>query len=145
MRPSWDAYFMGIVSAVSLRGSCLRRKVGAVAVDYRNVVLATGYNGKASGTPNCEDQPCAGAYAKSGEGLDSCEAIHAELQCLVFCSDTSKIHTLYVSCSPCVSCVKVLMQTGCSRIVFMEEYPHPTSKSMWLLSKEGRKWEQFKT
>lgn len=140
MRPDWDTYFMALVAVIATRGSCVRRKVGALVVDSRNVTLATGYNGKAAGTINCEDRPCAGAYAPSGESLDKCEAIHAESQCLIFCADTSKIHTLYVSCSPCISCVKMFMQTGCMRIVFAEEYPHSDSRSLWLNSKEGRSW-----
>ncbi len=143
-RPNWDQYFIGIVDAVATRGSCIRRKVGAVAVDSRNIILATGYNGKAAGVTNCDISPCAGAYSPSGTNLEGCEAIHAELQCLIFCADTTKIHTLYVSCSPCVSCVKVLMQTGCMRIVFKESYPHAVSENMWLSSKVGRVWEQVK-
>lgn len=145
MRPGWDTYFMGMVAVIATRGSCLRRKVGALVVDSRHVLLATGYNGKAAGVPNCEDAPCAGAYAASGTSLDTCEAIHAETQCLIYCSDTAKIHTLYVSCSPCINCVKMFMQTGCMRICFTENYPHPDSERLWVSSKEGREWVQLKT
>lgn len=145
MRPDWDTYFLSIVDAVATRGSCVRRKVGALVVDERNVILATGYNGRAAGITNCEDEPCAGAYAPSGTALEQCEAIHAETQCLIYCADTSKIHTLYVSCSPCVNCVKMFMQTGCMRIVFKEPYPHSVSEGLWLRSREGRSWVQHGT
>lgn len=164
-RPTWDEYFIDMVNVVATRGTCLRRKVGAIIVDERHVVLATGYNGKAAGLPNCNEQTgcnkhyddldkssiaepvygnaCSGAYAKSGTNLDGCEAIHAETQCLIFCPDASKIHTLYVSCSPCINCVKMFMQTGCQRIVFVEEYPHSESKRLWEESKPGREWIKF--
>ena len=141
-RPTWDEYFMQITKVVATRGSCVRRKVGAVIVDSRNVFLESGYNGKAAGIINCLDSPCEGAYAPSGTSLEKCEAIHAEAQCLIRCSDVMRIHTLYVSCSPCISCVKMLMQTSCMRIVFAEDYPHSDSKKLWLQSKEGRTWEK---
>jgi len=145
MRPDWDTYFMNMVEVVASRGSCLRRKVGAIVVDHRNVVLATGYNGKAAGIPNCEDSPCEGATAPSGTSLDKCEAIHAECQCLIYCADTTRIHTLYVSCSPCINCVKMFLQTGCMRICFKETYPHSDSGRLWVNSKGGREWVQLKS
>lgn len=37
-RPDWDNYMMSIALAVATRGSCLRRQVGAVVTDDRNVL-----------------------------------------------------------------------------------------------------------
>lgn len=139
-RPTWDEYWSKIAAIVAERGTCPRRTVGAVLVTADNRVLSTGYNGKAAGLPNCVDHNCAGASYPSGQGLDQCEALHAEQNALMYCSDVRLIHTCYTTASPCISCVKMLMGTGCRRIVFTQEYPHSSSKDLWLSSHPDREW-----
>lgn len=141
-RPDWDAYGSFLAFAASLRGSCVRRKVGAVIMDAENNVLSTGYNGKGSGLTNCAIDPCAGANGAPGTALDACEAIHAETNAIMRVTDRTKIHTLYATCSPCVHCVDTLLGTSCKRIVFSEEYAHnEESKRRWL--KAGREWVHY--
>lgn len=123
-RPSLDEYYLNIAREVASRGTCARRTVGCVLVDFRGRTLSTGYNGPPSGSPNCTDVPCAGATAPSGQGLDLCEAVHAEMNALLTCHDTQKIWTCYVTHSPCVTCVKLLLNTSCNRVVFSERYAH---------------------
>lgn len=138
-RPDWDVYFSLITHVISLRGSCCRRRAGAVLVDKDHNTLSTGYNGKAAGLVDCLVKPCAGASLGSGTGLDSCEAIHAEVNALMRCRDIRDIHTAYVTCSPCVNCVDILLGTGCKRIVFTETYAHNSeSERRW--EKSGREW-----
>lgn len=138
-RPSWDVYFSQIAQVVSQRASCCRRRVGAVLVNKDNHTLATGYNGKASGLINCLSAPCSGACAASGEGLSGCEAVHAEVNALLRCGNVKDIHSAYVTCSPCVECVNVLLNTGCQRVVFTEPYKHNSeSQRRWEAS--GRAW-----
>lgn len=120
------------------RGTCARRQVGCILTNVRGHVLATGYNGVASGMPHCIDQPCPGAHLPSGTGLDECEALHAEQNALLQCSRPYEIHTCYVTASPCITCIKLLLNTSCQRIVFSEEYPHSKAHQMWLQS--GREW-----
>lgn len=75
---------------------------------------------------------CAGATAPSGTQLEGCEAIHAEQNALLQCPDVRRIHTAYVTCSPCVTCVKLLMNTGCRRIIFAEPYAHDqAARELW--------------
>lgn len=138
-RPTIDEYFLRMAWLVSERGTCARRKVGCVLVDYEKHVMATGYNGPPAGWTHCIDQPCAGANADSGEGLDLCEAVHAESNALLTCPDTTKIWSAYCTDSPCVSCVKLLLNTSCERIVFLRPYPHSRSRDLWL--KSNRFWE----
>jgi dCMP deaminase len=155
MRISRDEWGLELAKVTARRGTCCRRQVGCVLVDKDGHVLSTGYNGVAAGLPHCNsEQPmlhldrsieitypnaCAGAKSPSGTNLDSCQAIHAEQNALLQCKDVREVHTCYVTCSPCVTCVKLLMNTGCRRIVFGEVYPHSDAKNLWLLT-PGREW-----
>ena len=138
-RPTVEEYFMQLAFLVRTRGSCMRRQVGCVLVNKHNHIIATGYNGRPSGFVECIDEPCTGADAPSGQGLDTCEAIHAEQNALLQCHDVQEITTAYCTTSPCISCVKLLLNTSCKTIVFAEQYPHDQSKTMWL--KASRTWK----
>ncbi|HKJ87617.1 MAG TPA: hypothetical protein VKA48_03830 [Gammaproteobacteria bacterium] len=76
--------------------------------------------------------PCRGAAAASGSGLDGCEAVHAEQNALLQCPDVQEIRTVYVTVSPCIHCVKMLLNTGATTVLFREPYPHDeTSRQLW--------------
>lgn len=139
MRPSRDEYFMMMAFLVATRSTCARRKVGCVLVNSRGHVVGTGYNGVAAGRPHCnEGLSCEGANAKSGTGLDSCEAIHAEQNALLQCRDVCQIAACYCTASPCITCTKLLLNTSCKRVIFGEEYPHVNARELWVTS--GRDW-----
>ena len=93
--------------------------------------------------PNPKNYPhaCSGAFSPSGTNLDGCEAIHAEQNALLQCRDVREIHTCYCTASPCVTCTKLLLNTGCMRVVFLEEYPHPAAGELW--TRAGRVWERL--
>lgn len=140
-RPSRDTLMIGLAHLMSLRGTCARRKVGCVLTNPRGHVLATGYNGPASGEPHCTSSPCSGATAAPGTGLSVCEAIHAEVNAVLQCHDVHAIDTVYCTASPCRDCVKILMNTSAKRVVFLQEYPHPESRDLW--TRAGREWVQL--
>ena len=52
-RPSWNDYFLEIAEAVSRRGDCTRRQVGAVIVTQDHRIVSTGYNGAPPGDRGC--------------------------------------------------------------------------------------------
>lgn len=156
MRPDKDHWAMELVRVTAQRSTCLRRQVGCVLLNARGHVLATGYNGVAAGLPHCnhldeihdfkndyvsEPFACPGAHAPSGTNLDGCQAIHAEQNALLQCRDVYEIHTCVVSASPCMTCTKLLLNTGCQRILFDEEYPHTEAAELWRGA--GRIWEQL--
>lgn len=132
MRPSSDEYFLSMARLVSSRTTCLRRSVGCVLVNHRKHVIATGYNGVAAGRPHCNEvdpfdpagypNACSGATSESGTDLHLCEAIHAEQNALLQCKDVYEIHTAYVTVSPCMHCLKLLLNTSCQRIVCFQLY-----------------------
>lgn len=142
MRELRDIFFLRLAAAFATRGTCIRRKVGAVAVNSRDHVLATAFNGVPSGFAHCADNhatECPGAFSRSGTDLDQCLAVHAEVNLLAQCHDVWAIATVYLTCSPCFSCVKALVTSGCQRLVFTEEYTHFHAKGVWLQA--GRAWE----
>lgn len=152
MRPTKDEWALRLAIITSQRATCARRQVGCVLLDVRGHVLATGYNGPYAGAAHCIEVPCAGAKAPSGTRLELCEAIHAEQNALLQCRDVHAIDTCYVTTSPCVTCVKLLLNTSCRRIVFVEPYAHDaearklwtktTPDSGYAFERGGRAWEQ---
>lgn len=126
-----------IASIVALRTSCIRRGVGCVLVNARNEILSTGYNGVASGQPHCLSghTTCSGANSKSGENLEGCQAIHAEQNALMQCSNVQDIEAAYVTASPCIHCMKMLLNTSCKHIYALEVYD---DKALDLWVKAGR-------
>lgn len=136
-----DQLYLGMAVLVSGRSTCSRRSVGCVIVDEDGHVLSMGYNGVASGQPHCKGGvPCPGASSKSGQNLDSCQAIHAEQNAILHLSDPKKAHTVYCTVSPCMSCVKLLLGTSAKRVVFLESYPHP-ARELWQAA--GRAWDHM--
>jgi len=111
-RPSWHQYFMEIAELVATRSTCLRRKVGAVAVKNRKIVC-TGYNGAPSGVSHCDKRGCLREELQipSGERHELCWAVHAEGA------------TVYVTIQPCVSCVKLLISAGVDKVIYKGDYP----------------------
>lgn len=160
MRLSRDEWALKLALLTAQRTTCCRRAVGCVLLNARGHVLSTGYNGVAAGLPHCNHMEvmkdddghstyvveifphaCSGAKAPSGTNLDGCQAIHAEQNALLQCRDMYAIHTAYVTASPCMTCCKLLLNTSCQRIVYVEEYPHSAAKDLWIGT--GRAWEQL--
>lgn len=137
-RVSVDEVGLLVARAWALRATCPRRQVGCVLMDAAGFVLSTGYNGPPSGQPHCTEEPCPGAGMTSGQGLNICEAVHAEANALLRCDDVTRIYTCCVTTSPCLACVKLLLNTGCRRIVFIEEYVHGAdARARWVRPDNG--------
>lgn len=134
MRPSKDKTWLAVANIIAERGTCARRKVGCVLINSFGHVLSTGYNGVANSLPHCTEHPCLGALEESGSNtsLYLCEAIHAEQNALLQCKNVQEIDTCYITCSPCIQCTKLLLQTSCKRICFLEESSHiKESRNLW--------------
>lgn len=126
-RPSWDQYFMTITRQVAERSTCLRAKVGAVIVRDRSI-LATGYNGAPAGLPHCLDVGCLIYESRTpdGEIEQNCyRTIHAEINAITQAArNGSAIRDadIYVTHTPCIHCLKVLINTGISRVYYGKPY-----------------------
>ena len=138
-----DWYFLKMAYLVSERATCARRKVGCVLVNSKGHVIATGYNGGASGQEHCIDIPCEGADLESGLGLDKCNAIHAEQNALLQCKDVFDIQYVYCTVSPCRHCLKLLLNTSTKHIIFGEKYIDADIQGEYWMKHglaEGRSW-----
>jgi len=152
---SWDKYFLDICNSVASNSKCFSRKIGAILV-RDNVVIATGYNGPPRGMPPCDkrwdnsDDPIISALPsetcdwsnldtrgkcprqvlgyKSGERLDLCPAVHAEVNCVTAAARLGvsvKGAKLYMNAQiPCSNCMGVLVNAGVSGIVITDLAPY---------------------
>ena len=123
-RPSWDEYFSKIALDVSERSTCLRRKFGAVIVNEKHEIVATGYNGVVRGAPHCSEKGCIKNRLgiQSGTGHEICPAVHAEQNALIQAGRQSLNCTLYVNAFPCKICARLIVNSGISRVVASGEY-----------------------
>ncbi len=94
---------------------CSRRQVGALLVKNK-MIISDGYNGTPSGFENiCEDE----------SGKTKPYVLHAEANTIskvAKSSNSSDGATMYVSCSPCLECAKLIIQAGITRVVFIDNY-----------------------
>lgn len=128
---SWQEYFLSLAELAASRSHCLHRKVGAVLVKDRRVI-ATGYNGPASGLPHCEQ--C--RRMEPGKELEDCYAVHAEENAIIQVAVhglTTQGSTLYCTHQPCFHCAKLIIQAKVSDIYYRE--PYPDGRGLELLKK----------
>lgn len=121
-RIPWNQYFMAQSVLISLRSTCNRLAVGATIVRDKRVISG-GYNGSVSGEDHCIDVGC---YMEDGHCL---RTIHAEanaiLQCSNFGSSTDGA-SIYVTHFPCLQCTKHIIQSGITKLYYLEDYKnHP--------------------
>jgi dCMP deaminase len=119
-RPTdWDRYFLNIAGETATRSNCIRRRHGSVIVKDRRI-RSTGYNGAPSGHPHCDEGACPRAQSEqpSGWDYDSCIAIHAEANAILFSSPEEREGaTIYITGVPCFTCSKLIANSGISEVV----------------------------
>lgn len=116
-RLAWDEYFAAQALLIANRATCQRAKVGVVLVKD-NKVIATGYNGSVSGTAHCSEHGC---LVVDGHCV---RTLHAEVNAILQGAERGipKGFTAYVTHFPCLNCSKQLLQVGCKRVVYINEY-----------------------
>lgn len=136
MRIGINEYYMNIAVQVSLRSTCIRRKVGAVIVKD-NEILGSGYNGSPKGLPNCCDDPTRCYRTQhnipSGQKLELCYAQHAEINAMfnALCSNRD-LHdaSIFVTTFPCSNCAKAIIQSGIKNIYYLDTYTNEFTLTM---------------
>jgi len=149
IRPGWDEYFLKMAFLVAERSTCLRRHVGAIIVDERQV-LSTGYNGAARHTRDCLELGCLRDELKipSGERHEICRGIHAEQNAIVQAArhGVNINHgTIYCTHSPCTICAKIIVNAGIERVVVNGNYPDLLNMAHDLFQEVGVRYQQIPT
>ena len=145
LRPSWDAYFLGIMQQVAQRATCDRGKAGCVIVRDKQI-LCTGYVGSAAGQEHCDD---AGHQLKTVRHEDGSESvhcvrtIHAEQNAICQAARQGislRGATLYCKMEPCIVCARLLVNCGIIRAVCEKRY-HRAQETRELFKAVGVKLE----
>ncbi|MDI9639391.1 cytidine/deoxycytidylate deaminase family protein [Kamptonema cortianum] len=133
-RPSWDAYFMQIAHLVKTRATCPRRQVGAVIVRDRRI-LCTGYNGAPRGLAHCPaggpDHDWPDGCMRAGHCIRS---LHAEQNALLqaaLLGIACQGSTMYVTCQPCNTCAKMILNAGIEHVIYEGDYPDEFSLELF--------------
>ncbi len=117
-RVNWHEYFMNIADQVATRSTCDRKHVGAVIVRDKTI-LSTGYNGSIRGGVHCDD-------AGHDMDHDHCvRTVHAEANAVAQAAKNGvriDMSEIYVTASPCLTCFKLLANSGVRVIHYKEFY-----------------------
>ncbi|MGE5583255.1 MAG: deoxycytidylate deaminase [Bacillota bacterium] len=136
MRPSKEEYYLNIAAQVAERGTCIRRKFGAVIV-RDDQIISTGYVGAPRGTKNCCDLgycPREAAQIPPGERYELCRSVHAEANAIIHADRLDMLDsTLYLACidaktgkytpntKPCRMCTRWIINAGIQKVIVRED------------------------
>lgn len=135
MRRDKVNYYLDLADVVSKRGTCLRRKYGAVIVK-NDEVISTGYVGAPRGRKNCTDLgQCIRKKMEipRGERYELCRSVHAEANAIISAERNEMIgSTLYLTgretdtgeyiknSSSCAMCKKLIINAGIERVIIRD-------------------------
>lgn len=114
-----------------------RRKVGCLIVK-NNQIISDGYNGTPKGFDNnCEDEV-------NGVLITKPIVLHAEsnaISKIAKSNNSAENSTLYVTCSPCFECSKLIIQAGIKRVVHSHFYRVKTG--LEILEQANIEWNYY--
>jgi|TARA_R110002020_G_scaffold475566_1_gene710986 dCMP deaminase len=118
-RTKLDRVYLKMADNLSSLSHAKRTKVGCLIVKDTQII-SEGYNGTPRGFNNdCE-------YINHVDELyTKPEVLHAESNAitkLARSTNSSEGATLYVTCSPCFDCAKLIIQSGIRRVVYKDMY-----------------------
>ena len=116
----YDLAYLRMAKEWAKLSHCTRKQVGALLVK-NGVIISDGYNGTPSGFPNtCENEI----------GETYWYVLHAEANAILkVAKSTNNAHgsTLYITLSPCKDCSKLILQSGITRMVYLDAYKDTTA------------------
>lgn len=130
MRPNKVEYYLNIAESVAQRGTCLRRKFGAIIVKDDRIV-STGYVGAPRGRKNCCDLGYCYRMENnipSGQQYEKCRSSHAEMNaCIQASAEEMKDAILYLvgienddtytNSDCCAMCKRVIINSGINKVI----------------------------
>jgi len=126
---SYSKMFMSIAEITAKESNCIKYQVGAVAVKDNRIILQ-GYNGTISGFTNCSSKfKNVDIFLKENREIhnkwSATFEIHAEMNIICYASKKGislQDAQIYCTHAPCNNCLKHLIQTGVSEVIYKEEY-----------------------
>lgn len=131
MRRDKINYYLDLAEMVSNRGTCLRKRYGAVIVK-NDEVISTGYVGAPRGRKNCIDLgTCVRAKLKvpRGERYELCRSVHAEANAIISAPRDKMIGSALFLCglemdtneyvrnaSCCSMCKRMVINAGIEKV-----------------------------
>ena len=119
-----DLIYLEMARSWAKMSHAKRKKVGCLIVK-EGQIISDGYNGTPSGFDNeCEQFHPLEDYT-SNRTITKREVLHAEsnaLMKLAKSTNSSIGGTIYLTCSPCFDCAKLIIQAGIKRVVYEESY-----------------------
>ncbi|MBR7142597.1 MAG: cytidine deaminase [Clostridia bacterium] len=124
-------YYLDIAQTVGTRGTCLRRKYGAIIVKD-DVIVSTGYAGAPRGRKNCCDLGYCTRQKMNiprGERYELCRSVHAEANAIIAAARPDMLgSTLYLvgveadgsytkDARPCSMCARMIINAGIETVV----------------------------
>ena len=134
-----DKYYIKVAQLCAKNSYAVNLQVGAIIVKDGQI-MSDGFNGTPCGFENkCEVKSMDGSLHTLSYVL------HAESNAILKCAKYGRPtngSTLYITHSPCIECAKLIIQSGISRIVYLEEYKN--LDGIELLKRVCIKVEKFK-
>jgi dCMP deaminase len=110
----WNNRFISLAEHIAGWSKDPARKVGAVIIDNKRRILASGYNGFPRGVPDFEE-------LYRDKPMKHPRVVHAELNAILNAKTDLEGSTLYVTHSPCCECAKAIIQAGISKVYIKEQ------------------------
>ncbi len=105
----WHDRFINLASHIAAWSKDPNKKVGAVIIDSKRRILATGYNGFPRGVPDFEE-------LYRDKPMKYPRVVHAELNAILNAKADLEGATLYVTNFPCCECAKAIIQAGVTAV-----------------------------
>ena len=133
-------YYLDLADIVSLRGTCLRKRYGAVIVK-NDEVISTGYVGAPRGRANCIDLGYCireEMHVPRGERYELCRSVHAEANAIISASRERMLgSSIYLSgidlkddgnyvknANPCSMCKRMIINAGIDQVFIRDDKDH---------------------
>lgn len=120
-------YYLSVAKTIAFGSPCPDGKQhGAIAVKNSRIV-ATGYNGPASGRPHCGEECLLDVFKRENGGKKNfglCPAVHAEINVIVTAAmigTALKDAMIYVTKKPCPDCMKALQNLHVSGVLYADD------------------------
>lgn len=145
MRPSKVDNFMSITELVAQRSTCIDRQIGCLLVSKDHKILSSGYNGAPRGVEHCTDNGF--CLKERFNDIEACSSAHAEQNAIINAYQLERVYYCYCTRSPCIACVRMLLNTNCRVIIFRDDHDHnhehPHPRIMWQSSRGEGSWVQW--